>query len=158
MKFPKRIYTAEEVKKAAEMVKKSHKHNLQIDGSQFFLSRLKQVLRLVRTAGYYDFLRTYIRSIIEIDGVTQLREADATIWVNQYALQNLVDAASLLIQKTNRMKEYLESEVYNSGVAEKHSVEKRIEFLRALKKNSEKQEIREECEKLIGSWTETTFL
>ncbi|MDI6847018.1 MAG: hypothetical protein QMD23_02665 [Candidatus Bathyarchaeia archaeon] len=60
---------------------------------------MKQALKLVKTAGYYNFLRTYLRSIVEIDGLTQLREADAAIWANKYAMENPVDAASLFIQK-----------------------------------------------------------
>lgn len=158
MEFPKRIYTAEEVHRAAELVGKGYKHSLKACGSQEFVKRVEKVLGFVRTADYYDFLRAYIRSIVEIDGISQLREADAAIWVNEYALQNLVDAASLFIEKANKMKEYLEGNFYSSGVAEARSVEKRVEFLRALRSKSERQEIREECEKLIKSWTETVFL
>jgi len=109
----------------------------------------------VKTADYYDFLRTYIRNITEIDGLTQLREADAAIWANLYAVENLVDAASLFIQKANHMKEYLEGKPYYGGTAEKRSVEKRIEFLKALKSKSKKKEIREECERLLQLWSES---
>ncbi len=158
MEFPERIYTSDEVEKAAELVKKGYKHCLKVDGSQAFVKRVEKALNLVKAAGYYDFLRTYIRNIVEINGVTQLREADAAIWMNEYALQNLVDAASLFIQKANKMKEYLEGRFYSDGVSEGRSVEKRIDFLKKLKKKSDKQEIREECEKLIKSWTETVFL
>ncbi len=158
MEFPKRIYTAEEVHRAAELVEKGYKHSLRAYGSREFVKRAEKALELVRAAGYYDFLRAYIRSIVKIDGISQLREADAAIWVNEYVLQNLVDAASLFIEKANKMKEYLEGNFYSGGVAEGRSVDKRVEFLKALRRKSEKQEIREECEKLIRSWTETMFL
>jgi len=72
--FPKRIYTTEEVKKAGELVKKGYKHRLMVKGSSSFKQKVKQALKLVKTAGYYNFLRTYLRSIVEIDGLTQLRE------------------------------------------------------------------------------------
>jgi len=70
--FPKRIYTEEEVKKTRELVEKGYKHSLKSVGSLAFKEKVKQALELVKTAGYYDFLRTYIRTIKEIDGLTQL--------------------------------------------------------------------------------------
>ena len=158
MDFPKRVYTVEEVKKAKELIDEGYKHRLRVKGSLNFKQKVKQVIKLVKTAGYYDFLRTYIRSIIEIDGLTQLREADAGIWVNKYAVENPVDAASLFIQKSNHMKEYLEGKLYYGGEAEKRSVEKRVEFLEVLKKKSRKKEVKEECERLLSSWSESVFL
>ena len=158
MEFPKRIYTTAEVKKAGELVKKGYKHRLRIKGSLIFKQKVRQTLKLAKTAGYYDFLRTYIRSIVEIDGFTQLREADAAIWANKYALENPVDAASLFVQKANHMKEYLEGKLYFGGAAETRSVQKRIEFLKVLKKKSRKIEVKEECERLLRSWSESVFL
>jgi len=158
LEFPKRIYTTAEVKKAEELVKKGYKHRLRIKGSLIFKQKVRQTLKLAKTAGYYDFLRTYIRSIVEIDGFTQLREADAAIWANKYALENPVDAASLFVQKANHMKEYLEGKLYFGGAAETRSVQKRIEFLKVLKKKSRKIEVKEECERLLRSWSESVFL
>jgi len=158
LKFPKRIYTTEEVKKAGKLTKKGYKHRLRVKGSPSFKQKVKQALKLVKTAGYYNFLRTYLRSIVEIDGLTQLREADAAIWANKYAMENPVDAASLFIQKANHMKEYLEGKLYYGGAAETRSVQKRIEFLEILKKKSRKKEIKEECERLLRSWSESIFL
>ena len=158
MEFPKRIYTTEELKKAGELVKKGYKHRLMVKGSPTFKHKVRQALKLVKTAGCYRFLRTYIRSVVEIDGLTQLREADASIWANEYAVQNPVDAASLFIQKTNHMKEYLEGMLYFGGAAETRSVQKRIEFLRVLKKKSRKKEVERECERLLESWSASVFL
>jgi hypothetical protein len=158
LEFPKRIYTDEEVKKAKELVDKGYKHRLRVKGSPIFKQKVNPALKLVKTAGYYEFLRTYIHGIIEIDGLTQLREAEATIWANKYAVENPVDAASLFIQKSNNMKEYLEGKLYYGGEAEKRSVEKRIEFLEVLKKKSRKKEVKQECERLLSSWSESVFL
>jgi hypothetical protein len=119
---------------------------------------VKESLRLVKIAGYYEFLRTYIRRIVEIDGLTQLREADAAIWANRYAVENPVDAASVFIQKANHMKEYLESKLYYGGEAEARSVKKRIEFLKVLKDKSKEKEAKEECERLLKAWSESVFL
>jgi hypothetical protein len=113
---------------------------------------------LIRAVGYYDSLRTYIRSIIEIDGLTQLREAEASIWANKYAVENPVDAASVFVQKANHMREYLEGRLYYGGEAERRSVEKRIQFLEALRKKSREKEVREECERLLKFWSESVFL
>ncbi len=158
MEFPKRIYTGEEVKKAKELIDKGYKHRLKVKGSPIFKQKVSQALKLIKAVGYYDSLRTYIHSIIEIDGFTQLREAEAAIWANKYAVENPVDAASLFIQKANHMKEFIEGKLYFGGEAEKRSVEKRIEFLKALKKKSRKKEVRDECERLLSSWSESVFL
>ncbi|MEM0313235.1 MAG: hypothetical protein QXQ41_01635, partial [Candidatus Bathyarchaeia archaeon] len=99
-----------------------------------------------------------IKEIMEIDGFTQLREAEAKIWANKYAVQNPVDAASLFIQKAHHMKEYLEGKLYYGGDAERRSVEKRIEFLKALKNKSRSEKVIEECERLLRSWDESVYL
>lgn len=157
MKFPERVYTAEEVKTAKELIDKGYKHRLTVKGSLNFKQKVSQTLKLVKTAGYYEFLRTYIKQIIEIDGLTQLRETETAIWANKFAVENPVDAASLFIQKTNQMKEYIEGELYYGGTAEKRSVEKRIEFLESLKNKSEKKEVKEECERLLKMWEDSSL-
>ena len=86
LSFPERIYTVKEVEKARELIQSGYRHRLTIKGTKVFKQKVRQALKLVKTAGYYDFLRTYIRNIIEIDGLTQLREADAAIWANKYAV------------------------------------------------------------------------
>jgi hypothetical protein len=158
LSFPKRIYTTEEVEKAKELTDKGYKHRLRIKGSPDFKQKVREALALAKIAGYYDFLRTYIRNIIEIDGLTQLREADAAIWANKYAVENRVDAASLFVQKTSNMKEYLEGKLYYGGTAEKRSVEKRIEFLTTLKGKSKDKETIEECERLLKFWSESSLV
>jgi hypothetical protein len=158
LEFPSRIYTDEEVRKAKELVDKGYRHRIRIKGSPDFRQKVKQALKLVKTAGYDDFLRTYIRRIEEIDGLTQLRNAEASIWANKYAVENPVDAASLFVQKTNHMKEYLELKHYYSGEAEKRSVKKRIEFLETLKDKSQDKEIVAECERLLKLWRESSLV
>ena len=106
---------------------------------QDFKEKIKQALELIKTAGYFDFFTTYIRKIMEIDGLTQLRETEVAIWANKFAVENPVDAASLFVQKAYHMKEYLEGELYYGGNAEKRSVAKRIEFLQALKRQKQRQ-------------------
>jgi hypothetical protein len=157
LKFPERVYTAKEVKTAKELVDKGYKHVLTMEGSPSFKQKVAETLELVKTAGYYDFLRTYVRQIIEIDGLTQLRETEAAIWANKFAVENPVDAASLFIQKANQMKEYLEGELYYGGSAEKRSIEKRIEFLELLKNKSSEKEVKEECERLLKMWEDSSL-
>ena len=158
MSFPERIYTTEEVKEAINQIQKGYKHNLTIKGSPGFKEKVEQAIEHIKTAEYYDFLRTYIREITEIDGLTQLHEAEAAIWANKYAVDNPVDAASLFIQKANHMKEYLEGELYYGGLAEKRSVTKRLEFLKTLKEKSSRAEIKEECERLLKSWKDHSII
>jgi hypothetical protein len=157
LKFPERVYTEKEVKTARELVNNGYKHSLTVEGSPNFKQKVNQALDLVKTAGYYEFLRTYIRQITEIDGITQLRETEAAIWANKFAVENPVDAASLLIQKANHMKEYLEGELYYGGTAEKRSVEKRIQFLEILKNKSQDENVKEECKRLLQMWEDSSL-
>ncbi|MEM2995503.1 MAG: hypothetical protein QXI91_05780 [Candidatus Bathyarchaeia archaeon] len=157
-KFPERIYINEEVRKAKKLINKGYKHRLRTKGSPIFKQKVKQALKLVKTAGYYDFLRKYIRCVKETDGLTQLRESEASIWANKYAVENPVDAASLLIQKANQMKEYLEGKLYYSGTAEKRLIQKRIAFLKTLKRKSRKEEVKTECERLLEVWSESALV
>ena len=157
MKFPERVYTKREVKTARELVKKGYKHVLKVEGSTKFKQKVSQAFELVKTAGYYEFLRTYIRQMKEIDGITQLRETEAEIWANKFAVENPVDAASLLIQKANHMKEYLEGELYYGGNAERRSVEKRIQFLEVLKAKSQDKNVKEECSRLLQMWEDSSL-
>jgi hypothetical protein len=154
--FPERVYTEKEVKTAREMVNNGYKHNLTVEGSPNFQKKVNETLELLKIAGYYEFLRTYIRKIMEIDGLTQLRETEAAIWANKFAVENPVDAASLFIQKVNHMKEYLEGELYYGGNAEKRSVEKRIQFLEVLKEKSQDEGVKKECSRLLQMWEDSS--
>ena len=157
MKFPDRVYTKQEVKTAKELIDKGYKHHVAVEGSLDFRQKVYMVLELVKIAEYYEYLRTYIRQIIEIDGLTQLRETEAAIWANKFAVENPVDAASLLIQKTYQMKQYIDGEVYYGGAPEKRSVEKRIEFLESLKNKSTDKKVQEECKRLLQMWEDSSL-
>ncbi len=157
MEFPQRVYTAEEVKTAKELIDKGYKHNLTVEGSPSFKEKVNLSLELIKTAGYNDFLIAYIGKIMEIDGITQLRETEAAIWANKFAVENSVDAASLFIQKAYHMREYLEGELYYGGTAEKRSVAKRMQFLQVLKEKSSDFTVKEECEQLLQMWKESSL-
>jgi hypothetical protein len=157
LKFPERVYTKKEVETASELVKNGYKHVLTVEGSPSFKQKVEEALELVKTAGYYEFLRTYIRQIKEIDGITQLRETEAGMWANKFAVENPVDSASLLIQKANHMKEYLEGKLYYGGTAEKRSVEKRIHFLEVLKNKSQDENVKKECARLLQMWEDSSI-
>jgi hypothetical protein len=156
--FPRRIYTEDEVKQAKTLVDKGYKHRVKVKGRADFKEKVKQAFDHIRTAGDYDFFRAYIGKIEEIDGLTQLRQSEATVWANKYAVKNSVDAASVLVQKANQMKEYLEGMLYYGGQAEKRSDQKRIEFLEKLKNNSRDKKVAGECERLIKQWKESSLV
>ena len=156
--FPKRVYTVDEVKKASRLVKAGYKHRLTIKGSTDFKNSLKPVLKHIKTAMYYDFLRAYIRQILEIDGFSQLRETEAAIWTNMQLLEDPIEAAGFIVQKAWQMKEFLEGKMYYGGAAEARSVEKRIEFLETLKRKSKDSTVKEECERSLKQWAESTFV
>ncbi|MEM1606963.1 MAG: hypothetical protein QXW55_01010 [Candidatus Bathyarchaeia archaeon] len=142
-----------------EPTKRSYR--LKIEGSSSFKEMVRRALKLVKAAGYYNFLKTYIRCIKEIDGFTQLRVSEATIWANKYTVENPVDAASRFIQEAYYMKmqvemEHLES--YHEGMLELKSFEKRIEFLKKLRERSRKPEIKSACDKLLKMWDESLLV
>ena len=154
MTFPERVYTQEEVAKAQELIKKGYKHTLKVEGTSQFKNEIKGVLDLIRAADYYDFLRTYIRQIVEMEGFSQLHEADAAIWANMSMLIDPVDAASYIVQKTQQMKDYLEGNLYY-GTGEIPAIEKRLEFIKALKSKSKSTDIKRRCDELLKKWAET---
>ena len=157
VKFPERVYTSKEVKTAKELIDKGYKHDLTVEGSPDFKEKINQALELIKTAGYFEFFRAYIKKIMEIDGITQLRETEVAIWANKFAVENSVDAASLFIQKAYHMKEYVEGVLYYGGNAEKRSVEKRIGFLKDLKEKSNDENVKEECDRLLRMWKESSL-
>jgi hypothetical protein len=157
LSFPERVYTTKEVKTAKALVDQGYKHNLTVEGTVEFTQKVNRALELIKTAGDYDFLQSYIRKIVEIDGITQLRETEVAIWANKFAVDNPVDFASLLIQKAYQMREYLEGELYYGGNAEKRTVTKRIEFLHRLKEKSTDATVKEECERLLDMWKESSL-
>ncbi|HUU88292.1 MAG TPA: hypothetical protein VMX17_11130 [Candidatus Glassbacteria bacterium] len=157
MKFPEKVYTTDEVEKAKKLIDRGYKHELKVEGTSEFKEKVNQSLDLLRTVGSYELLRTYIREITEIDGLTQLRETEAVIWANKFAVENPVDAASLFIQKVNHMKEYLEGKEYYGGQAEKRSVDKRIGFLEKLEKESKNKNVKDECKRLLQMWEDAAL-
>lgn len=158
MKFPEKVYTTDEVEKAKKLIDEGYKHELKVEGTPEFTEKVNQSLDLLKIVGYYELLRTYIREITEIDGLTQLRETEAVIWANKFAVENPVDAASLFIQKVNHMKEYLEGKEYYGGQAEKRSIDKRIGFLEKLEKESKNKNIKDECKRLLQMWEDAALV
>jgi len=156
MDFPERVYTKEEVKKARSLIAKGYKHNLKVKGSPDFVAKVEEALQLIKTAGYYDFLRTYIRVIREINGLSQLREEEAAIWFNVKALDDPIDDAGFIIQKTQQMKDFIEGRLYYE-TAEIRAVNKRIEFLETLKDKTDDPTIKSKCEEQLKRWNEQPF-
>ncbi len=156
MSFPERVYTVEELQQARELIEKGYKHSVTIEGTPDFKQKAEEVLNLIKTAGYYDFLRTYIKKIVEIEGLTQLRESEVAIWASKYTITDPVDAASLFIQKTQQMKDYIDGKLYYE-MAELRAIKKRIEFLKTLKEKSNSHAVKKSCEELLKRWAETTF-
>ena len=154
MVFPERVYTQEEVDKARELVQKGYKHVLVIKGGEQFKDKMRQVLELVKVADYYDFLRTYLREIVEMEGFSQLRESDAALWANMSMLDDVVNAASYVVQKAEQMKGYLDGTLYY-GTGEIVAIEKRLEFLRKLEDKSESGEVKARCAQLLKEWADT---
>ena len=157
LKFPKKVFTEDEVKQARDLIEKGYKHRLKIKGSAKFKEQIQKVLKLIKTAGDYDFLRTYIRQIEEIEGLSQLHEADAAIWANMPMLIDAVDAASYIVQKTWQMKDYIEGKLYY-GTEEMSLIAKRIDFLEKLQKKSRSKDIKKKCNDLLKKWSDSSMM
>lgn len=157
LEFPERIYTVEEFMKARECLERGYKHRLIIVGSSIFKNSVMEILALIRIAGYYDFLRTYIRQITEIDGLGQLREAEATLWLNTYVVKDAVEGARFIIQKAEQMKDYLAGKQYYEK-GELSAVKKSVEFLQSLKEKKIDEGLRRKCEEALKLWTEERVL
>ena len=156
MNFPERVYTVEEVQEARELIENGYKHSVTIEGNPDFKQKVEKILNLIKTADYYDFFRTYIKKIVEIEGLTQLRESEVAIWASKYMVADPVDAASFFIQKAQQMKDYIDGKLYYE-MAELRAVKKRIEFLEKLKEKSNNHAVKKSCEELLKRWAETTF-
>jgi len=156
MKFPKRVYTVEEVKKARALVEKGYKHRLRVVGSPDFKGKVKEALKMIKTANYYDFLRTYIRQIREIGGLSQLREEEVAIWANKYAVADSIEAAGFIVQKAQQMKDFIEGRLYYDK-GEAGAIRKRIEFLETLRNRSRDQAVKKKCEENLKRWAELMF-
>lgn len=158
MKFPERVYTYDEVRLAKVLIGKGHRHRLRVVGSEVFKEKTREALKLVKTVRQFDFVRTYIRMIREIDGLSQLREAEAAIWANIYAVNDRIDAACFFIQKAWQMRDYIEGKAYYGHIGETRALDKRLRFLETLSKKSRDPRIREESKRKMKKWDESRFL
>jgi len=158
MGFPERVFTEEEVERARRLIEEGHRHKIKVIGSPQFKEKIEKALKLIKTAEHHDFLQKYIRNIIEIKGLSQLREADAAIWANMHTVAEPIEAASFFVQKTQQMKDYLEGRPYFRGPEEATAIKKRIQFLEALKNKSKDQKIMKKCEEALKRWEESKFL
>jgi hypothetical protein len=154
--FPERVYTKEEVKQARELIQNGYKHELKAKGSPEFVAKVEKALNLIKTAGYYDFLITYIRVIREIEGLSQLREEEAAIWFNVKALDDPIDDAGFIIQKTEQMKDFIEGRLYYE-TAEIRAVNKRKEFVEALRDKTNDTDMKKRCTENLERWNEQPF-
>jgi len=158
VKFPDRVFTSEEVERARRLIERGYRHYITVSGSPEFKEKVEEAIGLIKTAEHHDFLRTYIKIIIEVKGFSQLREAEAAIWVNKYAVADPIEAAGFLVQKAQQMKDYIEGKPYFRGPEETTAIKKRIEFLKALKNRSKDQKIIKKCEEALKLWKESKFL
>ena len=157
-RFPERVYTEDEVRRARELIQRGYRHQLRVSGSREFVEKTREALKLVKEAGYHDFLRTYIREIREIDGLSQLRECESSIWANIYAVQNAVDAACFFIQKAWQMKIYIEGKMYYGHQGETLTASKVMKFLKDLESKTNSDRVKEECRERIRLREENVFL
>ncbi len=153
MSFPPRVYTLDEFEVARKAIAGGYRHRLAITGSQDFRQGVRKILSLIKRAGYSDYLRTYIREIKEIQGLGQLRETEATIWLNSLNLADPIEGARFVVQKASQMQAYLEGKPWYI-LGELSAVRSSIEFLRQLRARHRDPVKRAQCDEVIRRWTE----
>lgn len=142
---------------ARKALEEGYKHPLKVVGSPEFKGKVEEILNLIKVAGYYDFVRTYIRKMSEISGLSQLREAEATIWLNDYVVGNPFEGARFVVQKAEQMKDYIDGkEYYIRG--ELSAVRKSIVFLEKLRNSIENGDLRAKCEEALRQWREARIV
>ncbi len=87
----------------------------------------------------------------------QLRETEATIWLNKYLVENPVEGARFIVQKAQQMKDYLDGkQYYDKG--EMAAVKKSIEFLKILESKRINDDLKQQCITSLQQWTEERVL
>lgn len=157
LKFPNRIYTIEEFMRARKSIEEGHIHDLRVIGQSTFKSKVRKILTLIKKTEDYNFLQIYIRKICEIEGMSQLRETEATIWLNKYVINNPIESARFIIQKTYQMKAYLDGEKYYLK-GELPAINASITFLQKLEEKLINENMKIKCKESIKQWTEDTIL
>jgi hypothetical protein len=143
--------------KARKSIEEGHIHRLRVIGQSTFKNKVKETLSLIKKVKYYTILRTYIRKICEIEGLSQLRETEATIWLNNHVINNPIESARFIIQKTYQMKAYLDGEKYYLK-GELPAINASITFLQKLEKKLINKKLKTQCHEVIKQWTEKTIL
>jgi hypothetical protein len=150
--FPKRIYTLEEVAQARKAVADGYQHTLTVSGDSEFKERVSKILHFIDLAGYTPLLRSYVREIRQIQGISQLRETDASIWLNQTVANDAIEAARFVVQKTLQMQAYVEGRPWYI-LGELPAVRGSVEFLKNLREHLVNPETRARCDNAIDEWT-----
>ena len=157
LRFPNRIYTIEEFLRARKSIEEGHIHRLRVIGPAHFKVKIKEALTLIKKAKYYRFLRTYIRKLCEIEGMSQLREAEASLWLNKHIINNPIECARFIIQKAYQMKAYLDGKKYYLK-GEIPAINESIVFLERLEEKLINTQMKRKCKESIKLWTEETIL
>ena len=147
--FPERLMTREEIERALELIRAGYRHEIEVRGSEGFVRAVGEALRLVDLAGYGDDVRAYIRAVVEVEGFSQLRPEEATVWVNSQAARNPVLLASLLVQKALQMRFYLEGRPFYGHICEIKTTQARYEFVRKLKEKCDDERVKRLCDEIL---------
>ena len=152
MAFPERLITEEEIRRARELIEAGYRHDIRVEGSEGFIKAVGEALELIREAGdaYWDMVRAYIRSIIEIKGFSQLRPDEACLWLSPETVENPVLAASFIVQKAVQMKNYIEGRPFYGHRCEMETTRIRYDFIRALRERTKDERIRRLCDEVFS--------
>lgn len=153
MEFPDILLSQEERLAAKTLIDGGYRHEVEVSGRPDFRLKVAEAFKVLRSAGYHDFFRSYIRRVVEVEGLSQLREPEATMWVNELKVAEPVEAARFFVQKAEQMRSYLEGLETYLGVIERRSVMKSLEFLRALLGRVGDEGLKARCRELLEEWT-----
>jgi hypothetical protein len=152
MDFPEHIYTLDEFQEARAAIAEGYKHKLVVTGDASFKELIAKILGLIDLAGYDGLLRTYIREIRQIEGISQLRETEASIWLNRVVAEDPIESARFVVQKMLQMQAYIEGRSWYI-LGELPAVQGSIEFMRKLRERLQDPQLISRCDRAIKEWT-----
>ncbi|MFQ6076395.1 MAG: hypothetical protein ACE5Z5_09730 [Candidatus Bathyarchaeia archaeon] len=158
MEFPDNLSSQEERSAAKRLIEGGYRHEVEVVGRAGLKRKVVEAFEVLRLAGYYDFFRSYIRRVVEVEGLSQLREAEATLWISNVKVEEPVEAGRFFVQKAEQMRSYLEGLDTYLGVVERRTVMKSLEFLGALRDRVGDEDVRRRCGELLEEWAESYAL
>ncbi len=158
MSFPERVYTAQEVKIAKALVDQGYKHNLTVEGTPEFTQKVNRALELIKTAGVLrlsDNLHSENRGNRRHNPASRNRSRHLGKQVRRGKRRGLcqfVNPKGLSDERVPRRRTLLWRQRRKTHSGKTHGV-----FAQCSRKKAVTQAVKEECERLLDMWKESSL-